>query len=128
MVIEGQLLRVAQAHGVDLETGTIRLATKDRSPTRSLVHLASSVRDVIATVADGEIQETVEAANDAMQVMPDKGDTHAIAFGYHDVIVGHAIVVLVGHLPDSRNAGEVNGIVFGEDGKPYAVERLVKMI
>ena len=128
MVVEGQLLRVAQSHGMDLQAGTVRLATKDCSPARSLVHFAGGVREVITTIADGEVQPAVEAADYAVQVMPDKGDAHAIAFGDRDVIVGHPVVVLVGHLPDRRDASEVDGIVFGEDGKTYAVERLVEMI
>ena len=60
--------------------------------------------------------------------MPDKGDTHAIALGDRHVIVGHPVVVLVGHLPDRWDAGKVDGVVFGENGKSYAVQGLVEMV
>ncbi len=128
MVVEGQFLRVAQAHGMDFQPGTIRLATKDRSPARSLVHLAGSIRDVIAAVTDGKVQPAIEASYDAVEVMTDEGDPHPIAFGDRNVIVGHAVVVLVGHFPDRGDTGEIDGVGFCEDGKPYAVQWLVEMV
>ena len=43
--------------------------------------------------------------------MSDKGDTDAIAFGDRNVVVGHAVVILVGHFPDRGNAGKHHGRV-----------------
>ena len=106
VVVEGQLLRIAQAGGEDLEVGAVELAAQHRTRVRVRVGLAL-VFDVEAAVADREVEPPVDPQLDAVQVVAEQRDVDAIARLQDLARIGHAVAVVVPQEPQVRDAAVV---------------------
>ena len=79
VLVERQLLRVPQAGGEELQLRAVRVATEDGSRVGVGDFAAVDAGDVQAAVAGREVQLAVRAHAQAVQVVADEADVHAIA-------------------------------------------------
>ena len=77
-IVEGKLLRVPQACCEDLKLGAIGQAAKDCPPAGFGRH-ATGMLDLVAPVADREIESAIRPEHEAVEIVAAKGHPTAIA-------------------------------------------------
>ena len=105
-VVEGELLRIPQAGRHDLEPRAVGLAAEHRAAAGIRVE-AAVVRDVIAAVADREVEAAVGAEGQAVEVVSAEGDADAVAGGEHRPLLRRAVDGAVAvEIPEPVEAGD----------------------
>ena len=128
LVVESQVLRIAQAMGVDLEIRPVRVTTENRSSTGCLVGLAILVHDVKATITHRKVKTSVGSTRDSVKVMPNEGNPDPETIYDFLIRVGHPVVIRIGKPAQGRNTSEVSCVSFGKNGKPNPIESLFECI
>ena len=125
-LIEGNLLRIAQAAMHNLELRAVGIAAKHRSVARAVKRDSFLRGDMEAAIADREIQLAVRSPNQAVQVVSEKRRVHAEAGQQFLLDVSHAVAVGVSQSPEMRDASEVDVSVVSQDSRCQSRERFVE--
>ena len=76
-IVEGELLRIAEARGEELEAGAVGMATKHGATAGIVVRLAVE-GDLVATVADREVDPSIGPHHEAMEVVTAEGNPDTV--------------------------------------------------
>ena len=76
-MIEGQLLRIAQAGGEELHLRAVGVAAKHRAAVRHVERRAAFDRHIGRPIADGEIEFSIRSKDEAVHVVAEKSGTEA---------------------------------------------------
>ena len=127
-VVEGDLLGVADAVGVDFEVRPIGFAAQYGSAMREIELSAFLARDVAALVSHGPINAAVRAEAQAVHVMTGVGDVPTEA-GRDDFLhVRYAVAIGVLEAPDVRDGGHVDPAIEIEDTRGDTRDRGVEAL
>ena len=110
-VIEGDLLRVPDAVGVDFEARPIGFAAKDRTLMREDELPTFFARHVASLVADRPIDATIGSEAESVHVVTRIGDMSAEAGSYEFLYVRDTVAVGILEAPDVRDGGQVDPAV-----------------
>ena len=117
-IVEGELLRIAQARGDDLEITAVGMAAEDGTAAGIVVRLAVE-GDLVAPVADREVDSSVRPQHEAMEIVAPQRDADSIAGGELLPLPGSpvdpAIAVEISKPVQRRNAGQPHVAAPGED-------------
>ena len=106
--VEGDLLRVAQAAGEDLEAGAVGIAAQHGTFVGREMLFPVLVGDVGSLVADRPVELPVRAGREPVHIVAGVGDVDAEAVGEGLALVGYAIAVGVPEFPNIGCDGRVN--------------------
>ena len=81
-IVEGQLLRIAQAGAEDFQVATIGFAAQHAAGVRDVQHHAFAIGHAHATVAEAEVDAPVVPANQPVNIVPADADVNAEAGGH----------------------------------------------
>src|SRR5204863_7604826 len=124
VLIERKLLWVAQAVGENFEIGAIWIAAI-HGARLGILNTALLRFNTCAAVANAKIQLPVRAKAQAMQVVPNKADTHSVTVVQRFFRIGDAIIVFVLQQPKVRNVGEVHVALAGEDARGNPIRNTI---
>src|SRR3954469_5497752 len=105
ILIEGELLGIAETRMDDFEFAAVGIATHDRAGIGT-VNDGRAVGDVEAAIGDGEIKFAVGTKFQAVQIVAAGADVHAKAGENFLADVGFAVVVHILQTPEIGNASE----------------------
>ena len=126
--IEGDFLRIAQAVVDNLEAGAVGLEAEDEAAV-AVIQLATVLcQGAEAAIAEGAIQPAVGPEREAVEVVTRERDAHAEAVLSGEAGGGTAVGTAVAQHPDMRDAGEVDGVVPGENPGCGAVKDVIKAV
>ena len=111
VVIEGQLLRIPHTRREDLQVAAVGIHPKHRTTTRShrrLENLALVTRHAVPAVPHREIDLSVRAPDETVQVMPDEGGLHAEACVDRFDRFSDAVIIEVFYAIDRRDRCDEN--------------------
>ncbi len=128
VVVEGELLRVAQAITVNFEVGSVVVTAENRTAPGAGESFAFLGGEMVTAVPNGEIEPAVGSANDAVQVVPDKRNPNTESVSDGLVRISYAIIIFVLHFPQAGNAGEIDRAVIRQQRKADAVEFAFEVI
>ncbi len=95
VLVERQFLWVPQPGGDDLQFRPVRIAAQDGAAIELDEVFLVDRRDVQPAVADAEVQLSVRAEGQAVEVVPEKSDVHTVAVLEDLPLVGLAVAVVV---------------------------------
>ena len=127
-LVEGDLLRVAQAEVHDLEVRAVRLEAEHGAAVAGVVLLAFLGGEIKAPVADRAPDAAVVADGEAVHVVARERDANAEAVLQHLALTFDAILLGVLQHPDARDAGEIDVIIPRHDPGAGAVEHVVELL
>ena len=122
-IVEGQLLRIPQARGHDLEVAAVGMAAEDGTAAGIVVRPAIE-GDLVTTIADREVDPSIGPQHEAMEIVAPQRDPDAIAGGellpLPESPVDPAVTVEIAEPVQRRNAGQPHVAAPGEDpgGRP----------
>ncbi len=120
-VIKDEFLGIPQAEGELLEFTAVAFTEKHGSGLGPN-HVPTVRRDhVVAAVTDAEIDASVVAERESVQIVPTEGDPHAIAVLQDGSLVGDAVPVGIAKPPEPGNTGVVDVAVDGENASARAL-------
>ena len=128
VLIENEVLRIAQAEREHFEIGAVRIAAEDAAGI-GLTDVPA-IRDlhVRAPVTDAEIDFPIRTEMRAVEVMADETDAHAEAVVERLAEIGDAIAVGVAQEPEVRNV-RIPDVAFArEHAGANAIERRVETV
>ena len=128
IIVERQFLRITQAVGEFLEFSTVQVATKDGSRIRAEQVFAFFGGHVISAVADTEVEASVGAEHQAMQVVTAKGDANAVTAAQFFPQCCFAFVGGVAQFPDVRDAGVIDITAPGQHTRAGSVFDIIESI
>ena len=135
-IVEGDLLRIAEPRCKHLEAGAIRLAAKDRAATRIMGHVGLAlvvlVFNLVAAVADREIEPTIGAEHEPVHVVATKRHASSIARREHGPLgrrgIGTAIAIEITQPVEARDAREKHVAAAGKDAGRRPLDEPVEAI
>ena len=128
VLVEHELLRIAQAGREDLEVRAVEVAAQHRSVELVAQPRTVRLRHAETTVAAGEIELAIGADAQAVQVMSDEREADAVARAQHALGVRHVIAIRVFELPQARHAGRVDLAFVLEHARDDPVRRGAELI
>ncbi len=126
-VVEGEFLGVAEAGGEDFEVAAVEVAAEDGAGVDGVEDFAFFGDDVGAAVADAEVEFSVGADGEAVEIVSADADVDAVA-GVEDFAFGGGAVFVVGEAPEVGDVGEPELAVAGEDAGGGAGDGLVEAV
>ena len=125
MLVERELLQVADARREHLEVGAVRIGAHHRALVRIRPDLAVAVGDVEADVADLPVEAPVRAHQHAGDAVPAEGrvDVHALGDGV--ALVEAAVALGVAQAVDARRHDHDQILAVGQDAADGVPRRVV---
>src|SRR5690606_16099368 len=107
VVVERQFLRIAQTGGEFFQVRAIQVAAEHGAALR-IRKVPVPLADVVAAVADAEIELAVGADDQPMHVVAAEGIADAIAFAQYAALVAPTVAVAVDELVQLGNVREID--------------------
>ena len=124
--VERQLLRVPQPDMDQFEAGSIGLTAEDGPPARSVQSMPFVRLHVEAAISHREVQPSVGAPHQAVQVVTEKGRVDAEPPVQRCSFLSHTVSVAVFQQPQMGNAGQPHLSIAGNHAGCQPVERMIE--